>query len=110
MATEGPVLPTDRGVTVAVQVMPRARRQRIEGIVTGADGKPAIKVAVTAPPEGGKANAATIALLARSWGVPKRSIAVRAGAAARRKLLAVAGDPAELKRRIEDSLKELSDG
>lgn len=101
---------TDGGVTVAVQVTPKARRQRIDGIVTGPDGQPALRVAVTAAPEDGRANAAVIALLARAWRLPKSSIAVRAGASGRRKVLSVSGDPSILEARIAQSAEEPRDG
>ena len=47
---------------------------------------------VTAPPEDGKANAALIKLLAKTWKLPKTTITVAAGAAARDKTLLLAGD------------------
>ena len=106
MSAAGPVTITDRGVTVAVRVTPKARRQRIEGVVAEADGSRVLKVSVTAAPEDGRANAALVALLAKTWKVPKRAIAVRSGAASRRKTIAIDGDPATLARRIGDSLKE----
>jgi hypothetical protein len=106
MSDAGPVTRTDRGVTVAVRVTPGARRQRIDGVVAEADGRQVIRVSVTAPPEAGKANVAVIALLAKTWKVPKSAIAVQSGASSRRKLLAIAGDPAALRRRIEDSVKD----
>ena len=60
----------------------------------------AIKVAVTAPPEGGKANAAVVKLLAKAWDVPKTAISIASGGADRRKLLHIDGDPADLSARI----------
>jgi len=98
------------GVTVAVQVTPKARRQRIDGVATGPDGQPALRVAVTAAPEDGKANAAVIALLARSWRIPKSSFSVRAGASGRRKVLFVSGDPSMLEARIAQSAEDSGDG
>ena len=44
---------------------------------------------MTAPAEGGKANAALVALLAKAWGVPKSSIVVVAGTRDQRKRLVV---------------------
>lgn len=88
------------GLRVRVKVTPRARRDRVEGLAPDADGEVALKVAVTAPPEGGRANAAVVRLLAAEWGVPKSTIEVVLGAADRRKLLHVAGDPAALGRRV----------
>ena len=56
----------------------------------------ALKIAVTAPPDKGKANAAVAALLAKAFGVAKSSVAVVAGETDRRKVLRVSGDPAAL--------------
>jgi uncharacterized protein YggU (UPF0235/DUF167 family) len=78
--------------------------------VADADGRCALKVAVTTIPEGGKANAAVIALLAKSWRVPKSSITIRSGATAQRKILRIEGDGAALMRRIEASMTEVADG
>lgn len=84
------------GVRVFVRLTPRARREAIEGIVTEPDGRVALKVAVTAPPESGKANEALIALLGKSWRLPKRAFEIVGGATDRRKTLLVSGDPASL--------------
>ena len=88
------------GVKVALAVVPRAGRNRIEGVETAADGRMWLKVAVTAPPEGGKANKAAIALLAKAWRVPRSSITVVAGATARRKTILVAGAARDLMPRL----------
>ena len=82
------------GVTVDLRVQPRARRAALEP----ADG--ALKAAVTAPPEDGKANDAVIALLAETWRLPKSSFEVVKGGSARTKTVSVAGDPATLAERI----------
>lgn len=84
------------GVRVRVRLQPKARREGIEGIVTEADGRVALKVAVTAPPESGKANAALVALLGKSWRLPKSAIEIVGGATDRRKTLLLRGDPASL--------------
>lgn len=47
-------------------------------------------------PDKGKANAAVIAILAKSLGVPKSSIAVTAGETARLKTVIIEGDAARL--------------
>ncbi len=88
------------GVTVALRVTPRASANRVRGVAVEADGASVLKVAVTAAPEGGKANAALIRLLARAWKVPKTSLSVASGAGARRKVVHVAGDPQELLARL----------
>ncbi len=83
-----------------IRLTPRAARSRIEGIGAGTDGAAVLKVAVTAPPERGKANAAMIKLLAKAWRLPKTSMAITAGATARRKTLLVTGDGKALVARL----------
>ncbi len=83
-----------------VRLTSRAARSRVEGIGAGADGAAVLKVAVTAPPERGKANAAMIALLAKAWRLPKTSMAITTGATARRKILLVKGDGEALVARL----------
>jgi hypothetical protein len=84
------------GVRIAVRVTPRASRTAVTGLAEEADGSTVLKAAVFAAPEGGKANAALIRLLAGAWGVPKSAVTVAAGAGDRRKTLHVAGDPGTL--------------
>lgn len=86
------------GVHVAVRVAPRASRDAVQGPT---EDKAALKVAVTAAPEGGKANQAVIKLLAKQWRVPKSAISVASGAASRNKVLRVAGDPDDLRQKLE---------
>ena len=50
--------------------------------------------------EDGKANQAVIALLARTWHLPRSSLSLVQGASARNKRLHLAGNPAELQARI----------
>lgn len=83
-----------------IRLTPRAARSRVEGVGAGADGGAVLKVAVTAPPEKGKANAAMITLLAKAWRLPKTTMAITAGATARRKTLLVAGDAKVLVARL----------
>jgi uncharacterized protein (TIGR00251 family) len=71
-------------VTVEILVQPRASRARIGPMHDGR-----IKIAVTAPPVDGEANAAVIELLARRLGVARGDIAVIAGAGSRRKTLRI---------------------
>lgn len=104
MAASGPFAPVADGVRVALRVTPKASRNAVTGTADTADGGKALKVAVTAVPEGGKANEAVVKLLSKAWGVPRTGITVLAGAADRNKVLHVAGDPAELMRRLSASL------
>ena len=74
-----------------------------------ADG--ALKVAVTAAPEEGRANRAVSEFLAGVLGVPRRQVTVVQGAAARRKTVEVTGlDEAEAARRIAAALREAGYG
>ena len=94
------------GVRVAVRLTPRARRNRVDGLAGEAGGGVALKVAVTAAPEAGKANAALVELLARAWRVPKSSISVVRGATDRHKTLLVAGAPQALLDQLETWLRQ----
>ena len=91
--------PAPGGVRVRVKVAPKASRNGAGGLV-GDGGDAALKVSVTVAPEGGKANAAVVKLLAKEWKVAKSDIQVVAGATDRRKVLLVAGDPADLMARL----------
>lgn len=83
---------TETGVRLAVRLTPRAGRNAIRGTAERADGGVALKAAVTAVPEGGKANAALVALLAKALKVPKGAIGIAQGTTDRNKLLDIAGD------------------
>ncbi len=103
------VLPTTGGILIRVQVSPKASRERIEGMQDQADGSAALKVAVTAAPEGGKANAAVVKLLAKAWRLPKSAFEIRAGASARRKVFFIAGDADALAHQIKERVETTND-
>ena len=57
---------------------------------------------MSAPPEDGRANAAVVELLAKTLGVPARTISVVSGHGARDKLVELAGiAPDEIERRLD---------
>lgn len=87
--------PEARGLLVTLKVQPKSSRDAVEGIVEVPDGW-ALKVAVTAPPDKGKANAAVVALVAKAFGVAKSNVTLTLGETDRRKVLHIAGDPAAL--------------
>lgn len=91
-----PATATRQGVRLTVRVAPKASRSRVLGLVDGA-----LKVAVAAPPEDGKANAELVATLADALGVARRDVVVASGAASRRKLVDIAGEPNALLARVE---------
>lgn len=82
------------GIRLRVQVVPRASRNEIVGVVGES-----LKVRLTAPPVEGEANRALVALLARTAGVAARDVVVVAGAGSRRKVIEVRGVSADEFRR-----------
>ncbi len=91
-----PLTTSPGGISVAVRLTPKAAKNRIGEVRASADGKEALRVSVTAPPESGKANAALIALLAKEWKMAKSGITIKSGARGRNKTLFLAGDPGVL--------------
>ena len=94
---------------LAVRVHPGARHAGLEG--WAADG--ALKVAVGAPPEGGRANRELEERIAEALGLPRRAVTVTRGAGSRSKWIEVRGlDADEVRRRIEARLgrKGAADG
>lgn len=75
----------DGGVVLRVRVQPKASREAISGTLSG------IKVALTAPPVDGEANAALIALVAKRVGLPKSAIRLVSGEKSREKALFLPG-------------------
>lgn len=74
------------GAELHLKVVPGASRTQLAGVLGGA-----LKLAVAAPPEAGRANAAVIAFLARLLNVRRSDIAIVRGASQPRKAVRVAG-------------------
>jgi uncharacterized protein len=72
-------------ITLDILVQPRASRAKIGPMHDGR-----LKIAVTAPPVDGEANAAVIELVARRLGIARGDVEVIAGASSRRKTLRIA--------------------
>ncbi len=81
---------TSLGISFAVRVHPRAKKNAITGEVGGA-----IKLAITAPPVDGKANQACIDFFAKLLKVPRSSITIATGETSRNKVIRVVGLSAE---------------
>ena len=92
------------GLSIALRVTPRGGRDGIDGIEQLSDGRSVLKVRVRAIADGGEANRAVLALLAKSLGVPKASVSLLSGATSRLKQIAVEGDPA----RLSEALRQLA--
>ena len=84
------------GVTFAVKVHPRAKKNAISGEVGDA-----LKLSITAPPTDGKANRACVEFLAKLLKVPRSSITIASGQTGRNKVICVAGlSVEEVRKRI----------
>jgi len=81
-----PLHQTPDGITFEAKLQPRAKKNAFTGEIGGA-----LKIAVTAPPVGGRANDACIEFLADTLKVPRASITIVSGATSRRKVIRVAG-------------------
>jgi len=82
------------GVEIAVKVVPGSTRTRILGPLGDA-----LKVAVSAPPEKGKANQAVVRLLAEVLGTARRAITVVSGQTSPKKVILIKGGSVETCRR-----------
>lgn len=82
---------------VRVKLAPKAAANRINGIMNDQEGRPCLKVSVTAVPEQGKANQALIALLAKEFHLAKSAITLDSGATDRHKRLIIAAPSAQLR-------------
>lgn len=80
------IQPHERGSVLAVHAQPGARRQGVVGVHDGA-----LKMAVTVPPEGGKANKAIVQVLARGLRLRRSHITLLSGATSRRKRFLIEG-------------------
>jgi uncharacterized protein (TIGR00251 family) len=78
------------GVLVPVRAQPGARKAGLLGEQAGA-----LKLAVTAPPEDGRANAALIELVRDLLGLKRSQVELHSGATGRNKRLLVRGVPRE---------------
>lgn len=78
--------PADGGVLIRVKAVPGARADAIAGLLGDR-----LKVRISAPPEAGRANAAIVALLARSLGVRVADIELVRGGSSPEKVFHVSG-------------------
>ena len=85
------LLAIDAGVRVRVRAQPRASRDAIVEVMEDGRGGAAVKVAITAPPVEGEANAALVSLFSKLFGVPKRDVSISSGETGRNKTIEVRG-------------------
>lgn len=83
---------------LVVRLTPKAAADRVDGWEADEQGRPYLKVRVTAPPIEGRANDALIAFLAKRLKLPKSRLSLLAGDTSRLKQIEVEGlDEAALK-------------
>jgi uncharacterized protein (TIGR00251 family) len=91
----------EEGLVLPVRAQPNARRPGVQGEVNGA-----LKVAVTAPPEDGRANQALVEELREALGVKRSQVDLIAGQTARDKRFLIRGvSRAELEGRLAKLLE-----
>ena len=85
-----PIHVTSEGVSFAVKLHPRAKKNTFTGELGDA-----LKLSLTAPASEGRANQAGIEFLANLLKVPRSSVTIASGQTSRRKVIRVAGLAAE---------------
>ena len=82
------------GISFAVKVHPRAKREGIVGEMGDA-----LKLAIKAPPVEGRANEACMEFFAKLLKVPRSSVTIASGESSRNKVVRISGVAAEQLRR-----------
>ena len=88
-----------RAALLPVRVQPGARRRGPAGVWNGH-----LKLAVTVPPEKGRANAAVVALAAELFGLRASAVELVRGHSARQKTVRLARAPETVQRRLDELL------
>ena len=91
---------SDGGISFAVRVHPRAKKNAVTGQLGDA-----LKVSLTAPPVGGRANDACIEFFAKLLKVPRSSVTIASGQSSRNKVIHVAALTAE---QVRERLSEFA--
>jgi uncharacterized protein (TIGR00251 family) len=90
--------PTANGTRIRLRVKPGARKTAIVGVHGGA-----LKVAVEAAPEKGRANRAVVRLLAETLDLPTSAVTIAVGETSQDKVAELALDPATVLRRFRSA-------
>lgn len=104
MSADLPVSAHPRGLRLAVRLTPRAGRNAVQGVTEEPDGRRVARLQIAAPPVEGEANAALVAFVARSLGLPRRHVSILSGETGRTKLLLLEGEADLLSRKVADWL------
>ena len=105
--SDSPVARTDDGVRLTVRVTPKSSKDMLGGLGVLPDGRTCLFARVSSPPADGKANAALIKLLAKTFRLPKTSLDIVSGATDRLKVVAISGDTPDLETVIVAGIAEL---
>ncbi len=89
----------DGGCVLAVRAQPGSRRPGVQGEINGA-----LKVAVSAPPQDGRANEALVEVLRKALGVRRSQVELLSGETARDKRFLIRGVE---RRKLERTLNAL---
>lgn len=103
--TPTPAQVTAHGLRLLVRLTPKSSLDGVKGLFAGPDG-PRLELKVRAAPEDGAANAAAERLIAKLLDVPRTSVALAHGATSRYKAFDIAGDGAELSKRLAALLSD----
>jgi uncharacterized protein len=91
------IVPHAEGAILPVLAQPGSKHNAVLG-----ERAEAVRIAVTAPPEKGKANAAIQAVLAENLGCKSAEVSLIAGATSRQKRFLIRGlNPEELRKRLD---------
>jgi uncharacterized protein YggU (UPF0235/DUF167 family) len=83
---------TPDGLRFLVRLTPRASRNGFDGLVRESDGRPVLRLRVTAAPVKGAANAALVAFVANALNLRKSDVRIVSGQTARLKLVELSGN------------------
>jgi uncharacterized protein len=100
MNDELELLPVALGTRLRLRVKPGARKTAILGVHGGA-----LKIAVTAAPEKGKANRAVVRLLADALDLPASTVTITAGETSQDKVAEIALKPAAVRAMLETRVR-----
>ncbi|MBS0185196.1 MAG: DUF167 domain-containing protein [Proteobacteria bacterium] len=104
---------TTQGVTLRLKVTPCSKVSKIESIQddgpssSGLFQEKILKISLKDSPEKGRANAALLKLLSRTWKVPKTNLHLLNGEISRQKVLLIKGDPEKLEQHLKKWLLEV---
>ena len=81
-----PIRESTKGISLAVKVQPRARKNAVNGVVGEA-----LKLALTAPPVEGRANQAVVEFVAKLFRIPRSSVTIASCLSSRNKVIRLTG-------------------